>query len=76
VYLIRENETSSLLGNKSKSLDKTGAQYGLSKNSVARYVRIATLNESLLNRVDVDEIGLYPAIQAKSENLPERQGRT
>ena len=59
---IKENGTCSLLGNKSKSLDKTGAQYGLSKNSVARYVRIAALNISLQKRIDNDEIGLYPAV--------------
>jgi len=59
---IKGNGTSSLLGNKLKSLEKTGTQYGLSKNSVARYVRVACLNQPLLQRVDDDEIGLYPAV--------------
>ena len=59
---IGENRSCSLIGNKLKSLEKAGVQYGLSKNTVARYVRLSFLNESLLDRVDSDEIGLYPAV--------------
>ena len=61
-HKIKENETSPLLGAKSRSDEKVGAQYGLSKNSVARYVRVAYLNKSLQQRMDADEIGLYPAV--------------
>jgi len=66
------NESCSLTGNKLKSLEKAGAQYGLSKNSVARYVRLTFLNATLLNRVDNEEIGLYPAV-ALSYISPEEQ---
>ena len=59
---IKENGTSALLGEKLYSVEKVGIQYGLSKNSVARYVRVSLLNNALLNRVDTDEIGLYPAV--------------
>jgi len=59
---IGENGTSYLLDTKSRSNEKAGAQYGLSSASVARYVRIAHLVESLRKRIDNDEIGLYPAV--------------
>jgi len=59
---IKENETSALLGEKLYSVEKVGAQYGLSKNSVARYVRVSLLDEALQRRMDNDEIGIYPAV--------------
>jgi ParB family chromosome partitioning protein len=59
---IKENGTSSLIDTKLRSNEKAGVQYGLSSASVARYVRVAFLNESLQRRVDDDEIGLYPAV--------------
>ena len=59
---INENSTSTLLGEKMFSAEKTGEKYGLSKNSVARYVRLTKLIKFLLDRVDKDEIGLYPAV--------------
>ena len=59
---IKENETSYLLDTKSRSNEKTGAQYGLSSASVARYIRISFLIEPLQQRIDNNEIGLYPAV--------------
>jgi ParB family chromosome partitioning protein len=59
---INENTTCTLLGDKLKSVEKVGLQYGLSKSSVARYMRIALLNETLQRRLDDEEIGLYPAV--------------
>ena len=59
---IKENETSNLLDEKLLSVEKTGIKYGLSSASVTRYLRLTHLDKSLLNRVDADEIGLYPAV--------------
>ena len=59
---IRENGTSGLLVPKMEARDKAGEKYGLDARSVSRYVRIALLSKELLNRVDADEIGLYPAV--------------
>ena len=58
----KTNSTSALLGEKLFSVEKVGMKYGLSKNSVARYVRISYLIEPLLERLNNDEIGLYPAV--------------
>ena len=55
--------TSCLIGTKLGRADKqVGAMFELAPRNVARYVRLSELNESLLNRVDNDEIGLYPAV--------------
>jgi ParB family chromosome partitioning protein len=54
--------TSNLTDKKLLSVEKTGLQYGLSSASVARYIRVSYLIKSLQNRVDKDEIGLYPAV--------------
>lgn len=59
---IRENGTSGLIVRRLKSRDVTAEQYGLDARTVSRYQRIACLNGELLNRVDADEIGLYPAV--------------
>jgi len=59
---INENSTSTLLEQKLFSVEKTGEKYGLSRASVARYVRISHLTKALLHRIDNNEIGLYPAV--------------
>ena len=58
----RENETSYQVDTMLRSNEKTGAQYGLSSASVARYIRLTFLNTALLNRVDTDEIAFIPAV--------------
>jgi ParB family chromosome partitioning protein len=58
----RENGTSYQVDTKLRSNEKTGAQYGLSSASVARYVRLTFLNQPLLDRVDTDEIPFVPAV--------------
>ena len=58
---IEENGTCGLINHKSKSRDKAAEQYGLDARTVSRYKRISLLSRELLNRVDADEIGLYPA---------------
>lgn len=71
-YLLKSNanpsnngdsETCSLIGNKLKTIEKVGQQYGLSKNSVARYLRVNKLNKELKERVDNDEIPIYAAVE-------------
>jgi ParB family chromosome partitioning protein len=59
---IKENGTSGLIDPKAEARDKVGDKYGLDARSVSRYVRLCELNQSLLNRIDADEIGLYPAV--------------
>lgn len=59
---IKETSTSPLLGTKLRSDEKLGLEYGLSKNTVARLLRIDKLLPSLKKRVDDAEIGLYPAV--------------
>jgi ParB family chromosome partitioning protein len=71
---IKENGTSNLLDEKSLSVEKTGAKYGLSSASVARYVRVSFLIEPLQNRVDTDEIGLYPAVSISYLSPDEQTG--
>jgi ParB family chromosome partitioning protein len=57
-----DNETSNLLDEKLLSVEKTGAKYGLSSASVTRYIRVSYLIDELQQRVDSDEIGIYPAV--------------
>jgi ParB family chromosome partitioning protein len=59
---IKENGTSGLIDPKLEARDKAAEKYGLNPRSVSRYVRLCELSKSLLNRVDADEIGLYPAV--------------
>jgi ParB family chromosome partitioning protein len=59
---IKENGTSGLLVPKLEARDKAAEKYGLDARTVSRYKKISFLNRALLNRVDTDEIGLYPAV--------------
>jgi ParB family chromosome partitioning protein len=53
--------TSAPVGRRPETRDKLGAQYGLSKNTVARYLRIDKLNPKLKARLDKEEIGMRVA---------------
>ena len=57
---IGENGTSALLVPKLETREIAAERYGLNRMSVTRYIRLNFLIQSLLNRVDSDEIGLYP----------------
>ena len=57
----RENPTSSQLVTKLRSDEKLGEEYGLSHAKVARYIRLAGLNEELIKRVDTGEISFLAA---------------
>jgi ParB family chromosome partitioning protein len=59
---------------KLKNRDKIGKDYGLSKNKVARYIRLATLDPALLAAVDSGEIAFLAAydlsfIDRKSQSV-------
>lgn len=69
----KENETSALLGHKLKSRDIVAQEYGLSKNTVARLLRIDKLTPSLKTMVDDAKIGLYPAVSLSYLNEDEQQ---
>lgn len=57
----RENPTSVQVEQKLESREKVGQEYGLSASKVGRYIKIATLIEPLLMRVDTGEIPFLAA---------------
>lgn len=57
----RENSTSPQVGTKLRSDEKIAKEYELSKNSVARYIRIASIEKSLMEMLDNGEIGFLTA---------------
>ncbi len=59
---IKVSETSSPVGKKLTSLEIGGKDYGLSKNSVARLLRVDKLIQPLKERVDKNEIAIRPAV--------------
>ena len=63
--LLKEIEeltaTSAPVGRRSETRYKVGEQYGLSKNTVARYLRVDKLIPALKNRLDNDGIGMRVA---------------
>jgi ParB family chromosome partitioning protein len=56
-----ENSTSSEVQTKSRSDTKLGQDYGLSRDKVAKYIRISNLIDSLILRVDTGEIAFLAA---------------
>lgn len=58
----KEYGTSGLIGQKTGAREKASKRYGLDARTVSRYIRLCGLSETLLERVDADEIGLYPAV--------------
>ena len=59
---IKETGTSALIGQKLTSREKVADEYGLSKNTVARLLRVDKLTAPLKKRVDSEEFGIYPAV--------------
>ncbi|MDR1091787.1 MAG: ParB N-terminal domain-containing protein [Prevotella sp.] len=57
-----EKITSTPMGQRLGTRDKLGGKYGLSKNTVARYLRIDKLITELKNRLDNDKIGMRVAV--------------
>jgi ParB family chromosome partitioning protein len=70
---IKEKSTSPLLGEKLHSDVQLGIEYGLSKNSVTRFLRIDKLTKALKKRVDASEIGMYPAVSLSYLSEDEQQ---
>lgn len=58
---IEENPTSAENQQKLENRDKLAQSYGLSKDKVARYIRIATLDRALIELLDEGIIGITPA---------------
>lgn len=59
---LSADETCCPLGNKLKTIDKVGEEYGLSSRSVARYLRIDKLNEELKTQVDEGKIAMRAGV--------------
>lgn len=57
----KENSTSSEVQTKLRSDEKLGQNYGLSRDKVAKYIRISNLIEPLIFRVDSGEISFLAA---------------
>lgn len=57
-----ENPTCSQIANKSKSIAKVGESYSLSKDTVARYLRINQVVHPLKKRLDAGEISFIAAV--------------
>lgn len=56
-----ENETSSEVQTKLRSDEKVAQNYGLSRDKVAKYIRISNLIEPLISRIDTEEIAFLAA---------------
>ncbi len=59
---IQSKGTCSQVANSKKTLSLVGKEYDLSKDTVARYIRLSYLNKALLDRVDTGEIPFIPAV--------------
>ena len=70
---IRSNTSLFRLENKNKSLTKVGDEYGLSKDKVARYIRISNIIPTLLTQVDGGEIAFLAAYELSFVEDKEKQ---
>jgi ParB family chromosome partitioning protein len=59
---VEHDITSAPLGRKLESRDKVGLEYNLSKNSVARYLRIAKLPDEFKELVDIGKIAIRAGV--------------
>lgn len=71
---IGENRTSSEIQTKLRSDEKMGSEYGLSRDNVAKYLRIATLSEPLLELLDEKQISMAAAYDVSFVEEVEKQG--
>lgn len=60
---IKGEATSRLLGEKFTSADKTGRSFKLSGRTVSRYLRIYNLIKELKDRLDIEEIPFFAAVE-------------
>jgi len=68
-----ENVTSSEVQTKSRSDAKLGQDYGLSRDKVAKYIRISGLIDPLISRVDTGEIAFLAAYDLSFVEDTEKQ---
>ncbi len=61
-FISRLDDTSYQVGAKLRSDEKIGEKYNLSKNTIARYLRLNELISELIIRVDKEEIAFIPAV--------------
>jgi len=54
--------TCSLIGNRSRSMDKLAEQQGLSRNTIARYLRVNEMISGLKEKLDKGDFGIYAAV--------------
>lgn len=71
----RENSTSSEVQTKLRSDTKVGQEYGLSRDKVAKYIRISKLAEPLIARVDKGEIPFLAAYDLSFIEDKDRQNQ-
>jgi len=67
-----ENGTCAQIAHKLKSRDIVAQEYGLSKDTVARYLRVNQLNQSLKTLIDNGNIGFIPAVTLSHLNEAEQ----
>lgn len=58
---------------KARPTEKVGQQYALSKDTVARYLRLHELIPTILQRVDNEEIAFIPAVTLSFLKRPEQE---
>ena len=58
----KAGQTCSQVGNKLKTISKVGQEYGLAKNTIARYLRINKLISALKILLDNGDIAFIPAV--------------
>ena len=68
-----EKLTADPLGHRSNTRDKLGSQYGLSKNTITRYLRVNKLIPELKSRLDDDEIAMRSAVSLSYLRKKEQQ---
>ncbi len=73
VHDIKAETSLSQVGARMRSDEKVGEKYNLSKNTVARYLRLNELIPELLARVDTEEIAFIPAVALSFIKKSEQQ---
>ncbi len=69
---IGSDKTCSPVANKLKTIEKVGQEYGLSKDSIARYIRINQLPKEFIALIDKEDIAIRTGVELsyiKEENL-------
>lgn len=70
---LQSGETCAPEGHKIKSREKLGEEYSLSKNSIARYLRVNKLIEEFKNRLDEGELSIRAGVELSYLTLTEQK---